>query len=504
MDRTRAINPLWRFPGTVAAPSSLLPHHSLKAQRRSSEQFFNDSSVSASTPASVDTTFLIVNTPTKPPQKKERNRAPPGKGDRFDRTARSKAQASTPVILTISGQRYNLTAWAHAHPGGAKVLEKYAKSGKDAGEAFVKASHSHMAYELLNDFLIVDDKTTNATSSAQASLTSATSSSTLSCPMRGSAVMPAAQGGAAVIANQAVVQRKPLWRVKLFTREDPQNIHKFLGIYSLLHFAVRIVAMVLIHPTGGLTGAGGKLGAAVAVGSVIPHGVLSASSLIFHTVPKERVVGRPMIWQEFRAHNILFGLRSVTCTVLAVLASLYWQTTPWVRTAAVAGSGAACLGAMFAADYATKKLRVNEEESTTATMPYWEGCSVETQRKFKTFYAFSQFMATMACLSVMNPIWPFLVLLPIQLASLLMTLVRKGLLSAKGYHLAYTASLALPYFVGAAHTVHMATLDFPLMTVLATAMYALRRRGVDKYALWVPVIVGRVLFGDVFLNWRIW
>jgi len=56
-------------------------------------------------------------------------------------------------------------------------------------------------------------------------------------------------------------------------------------------------------------------------------------------------------------------------------------------------------------------------------------------------------MATLACLAVSNPAWPLAVLLAIQLASLLMTLVRKGILSTRGYHYFYTASLVAPYFV---------------------------------------------------------
>jgi galactose-1-phosphate uridylyltransferase len=69
-----------------------------------------------------------------------------------------------------------------------------------------------------------------------------------------------------------------------------------------------------------------------------------------------------------------------------------------VRRCAVAFSGACVLVALVLADMATQKLRVVEVESTTATMPYWEGCSVTTQKRFKSFYAYCQFMATLACL----------------------------------------------------------------------------------------------------------
>ena len=97
---------------------------------------------------------------------------------------------------------------------------------------------------------------------------------------------------------------------------------------------------------------------------------------------------------------------------------------------------------------ATIKLREDASETTTETMPYWAGASPATIRRFKGFYAYCQWMATLGCLANSNPLWPLCIALPIQLASLLMTLVRKGLLTARGYHLLYTASLCVPFVVG--------------------------------------------------------
>ena len=50
---------------------------------------------------------------------------------------------------------------------------------------------------------------------------------------------------------------------------------------------------------------------------------------------------------------------------------------------------------------------------------------------FEVFHC-AQVLATLGCLVCTNPVWPLLIMFPIQLASLLMTLVRKGLLSARG------------------------------------------------------------------------
>jgi hypothetical protein len=220
------------------------------------------------------------------------------------------------------------------------------------------------------------------------------------------------------------------------------------------------------------------------------------SSLIFRTVPRQRVVGRPVIWQEFRVHNIAFGLRSVAAAALCALSVRY----PAFRTAAVRASCAAVLLTLAAADLGTRCLRSDERESTTATMPYWEGCSVETQRRFKNFYAYCQFIATIGCLATMNPAWPLAILLAIQGASFLMTLVRKGLLSARGYHVGYTATLIAPYFVGLRSMLVMKSPDFIGLLLLGAVLYQLRRCGVNKYLLWSAVVVARLTVGEQILN----
>lgn len=98
-------------------------------------------------------------------------------------------------------------------------------------------------------------------------------------------------------------------------------------------------------------------------------------------------------------------------------------------------------------------------------------------------------MATRACVSCTNPAYPFVVLLPIQLASLLTTLCRKGLLSAGGYHRAYAASLCLPYALATSDLLRYRVPDALCMVPLAAAMLALRQRGAPKYALWLPVLL---------------
>lgn len=211
-----------------------------------------------------------------------------------------------------------------------------------------------------------------------------------------------------------------------------------------------------------------------------------------------------MIWQEYRVHNIAFGLRSVICTFLAWWSIYKNHAAPW-RRLAVVGSCLTALSTSLVADVATRKLRSNPTESTTATMPYWDGCSPTREKATKLFYAYSQWMATVGCIAVCNPAWPLAILFPIQQASFLMTLVRKGFLSTKGSHMAYMVGLILPFLVGVRSMCFMQeTWKLPCMMVGAAVLFQLRRFGINKYLLWLPVYAVRILWGDRFIPYDIW
>jgi len=409
--------------------------------------------------------------------------------ERFKREAAKKKEIDEECVLTIHGNQYNMTAWANAHPGGAKILQKF--HNRDASKAFEAAHHSADAYAMLKDFLVNTDTVNQEGDKVLGVQQDRTNNTT---------IVALDHDGRLLVPKSTTRRRLARLRHKLFTREDPIGIHKYLGVFCLINFIGRFRQMLFGDPAAGLGTAGHPW---FAIACLIPHGVLSLSSLIFETVPKERVVGKPMIWQEYRVHNILFGVRSVLSSLAAALA-IRAGNGPKVRLGAILFCGACVLGANYGADVATAKLRVSQQESTTATMPYWDGCSIDTQLRFKGFYAYCQFMATLACLAVGNPAWGLAVLLAIQLASLLMTLVRKGLLSARGYHYGYTTCLVLPWFVGVRSFLYTRSPEFPLLVGMGYGMYKLRRRGVNKYLMWATVILARVLVGDQFISYAAW
>ena len=285
--------------------------------------------------------------------------------DRFHREASKTLEIQEPCIISIHGNLYNLTAWANAHPGGARILQRF--HDKDASKAFGAAHHSASAYDMLKDFRISNE------------------------------TAPVLDAGVANVSTTVVdppkMSLRSRLRQKLFTRDDPIGVHKYLGIFCVINFIGRYRQMYFGDPAAGFGSRGHPWFAIICL---LPHGLLSMSSLIFHTVPRERVVGKPMIWQEFRIHNIIFGERSVLTGLAAALA-IKAGNTPIARKWAVGFSCACVLLSIYGADLATEKLRAVEVESTTATMPYWEGCSIATQKRFKSFYAYCQFMATLSC-----------------------------------------------------------------------------------------------------------
>jgi hypothetical protein len=94
--------------------------------------------------------------------------------------------------------------------------------------------------------------------------------------------------------------------------------------------------------------------------------------------------------------------------------------------------------------------------------------------------------------------------MPIQVASLLLTMVRKGIIDAYALHVGYSFTLALPYFVALRSLMYTQRPEFLGLFGIGMALFQLRRRGVNKYLLWLPVIATRVLVGDSVLTYDVW
>lgn len=245
---------------------------------------------------------------------------------------------------------------------------------------------------------------------------------------------------------------------KLITREDPQFIHKTLGISCLLNFIYqffnlfRYGNMYLKHNS-------------YAPYLISLHGLLSMSSFIFH-VPLNRHKGLPMIYKEFRIHSIVFALRSVACSLcfyynLNIIYNIFFINLT-----------------MILADITTHYFKA--ETKTMRGMPFGKEISEENKREVTKMHSAQQFGATMYMIG--NIETAFSPLLAIQIAAFLMTLVRKSIISELDWHRLYAISLWLNIFVYWSFN----RIDEPFYIILGVYIFDYLRlnQGHNKYLVW--------------------
>ena len=369
--------------------------------------------------------------------------------------------------LIINNNIYDISTFINEHPGGAEVFQRESNINgggdvihhdddneceiKDYTEKFNDVGHSEYAINLIENYKISELSEDDSRFNREHRLR----------------------------YNKNKIS-------KLITHEDKFHIHKIMGLISLLNYAYLLgdciysgaqATLTLREIDGGF------------IGMTWVHSVLSLSALQF-LIPRSRTGILPMIWQEFRAHSIIFAVRSFfLINVLYVASSVFNvdannmtssgiinfnMVSQLIRTGVV-------LLSMKMADLSTVYLRENKKETTTATMPYWSGCPAAIQSTIKYFYMHSQFMATFVCLYGNVP-YILAVAFPIQFASFMMTLVRKNIISSFLYHALYGGSLAAVYMINAA--------DVKLYSVIivgALLIYLRVQMRMNKYILWTLV-----------------
>ena len=210
---------------------------------------------------------------------------------------------------------------------------------------------------------------------------------------------------------------------KLITREDPANIHKMLGLSCLFHFMYQYYNLFTYGTMDLLNNSYTPLLMAI-------HGALSLSSFIFR-VPLNRHKGAPMIYQEFRLHSILFALRSVLCVL-----AFYYRLDKIYNILIVNLT-------MIAADVVTSLYKADTK--TMRGMPFGKMLTESDKQSVTHMHSTQQFAATL--FTIINIEAAFSPLFAIQLAALLMTLVRKSIISELDWHRIYAISLWINIFV---------------------------------------------------------
>ena len=214
--------------------------------------------------------------------------------------------------------------------------------------------------------------------------------------------------------------------------------------------------------------------------SLVPHLLLHVTSFQFHLSSK-RNKSYNIIWPEMRWHSMIFAYRSIVALYGMMFLPGGWL--PYYRSAVV-------MLTMVAADYAThyykEKEMVEKSDSTMRGNPYPTGTPEWFRKSLNMFYSISQAFAT-ANILVRGMGSVFLVLIPIQTSSFLMTLERKGYISQFGWHFWYTAALLLNYGYAIVHGTegHVHYNGISLYQLTVTGFCLLRFcLNMNKYVLW--------------------
>jgi len=291
------------------------------------------------------------------------------------------------------------------------------------------------------------------------------------------------------------------WMAKLLSHHDKFHVHAILGLTALLHFFFRFAYLFGKFQDSFTPGVVSALTLGV-------HVLLHASSFQF-ALPKNRLWTKPMIWREFRIHNAIFAYRHLIGAYIGIWLPEFWWRSPGVVSILL--KVALIFAACKAADVATEHAG-SEDKRTTNAMPYPQKTANNVEQVAKWFYAKSQFAAT-SLAAFGTPSLSFLSVLAIEIASFLMTLVRKGIIETRTYHIVYAASLFI-MFPAIVATLHSGDYQATVATfrALCVCFFACEMRmnyKYNKYLTWAVSIAGGCLIVEgvnrfIDIRWAAW
>jgi cytochrome b involved in lipid metabolism len=325
------------------------------------------------------------------------------------------------IWVAVDGMVCDVSEFTANHPGGADVLLQHA--GQDVSEQFAEVGHSAFAVELVKGRMVG--------------------------VLTGSDEKPGdgAEGQEEPGALRAFARNVfPSQVLSLFTKEDPLQIHKILGVSVVVHYLVRFVIVIqgywLLYsfPPGSadpMLFSGDWFSLASGWWCVL----LQLSSFQF-ILPRNRVVGRPMLWQEWRAHNLIFVLRSLAGFTCGWYKMRYGAQSHMEQVLLSVLMFIAVYVQLYATDVASRNLRDSKHESLTASWPLWEGCPAPLERFIKFYYSIGINQLTYIVLQTASSELPsmyvnFAGVVILQSDSFMMTLVRKNIISTASFHAFY-------------------------------------------------------------------
>jgi hypothetical protein len=216
------------------------------------------------------------------------------------------------------------------------------------------------------------------------------------------------------------------WKQQLVTKEDPQHVHKTLGILVLLSYVWRLAHV-------GESDLGFRSHPQYTIPTLLLHLSLNASSFIFK-IPAKRIASGYRIWPEYRLHSLVFLCRSLSMMLLFYCEQYVWwqqqqqqhdnatHNANLLPTEYHVGNILILLGTMAAADISTY-LQGPQYQSGFAR-------ELDVPAAVKYFFSAAQIYATSMILTGHRRYtMQFLMVIIVQVNAFLMTIRRKNLAS---------------------------------------------------------------------------
>jgi len=269
---------------------------------------------------------------------------------------------------------------------------------------------------------------------------------------------------------------------KLNTSEDKFFLHKILGISALCNYVYRFGILLVEHDM--------QLSNYFSMFFLSVHALLSISSFLFKlsNVRNRKI---PVIYPEFRFHNMIFSFRSIFCCISFYFFSQY-SNSPIVVNMCI------CFLTMLLADAATKYYATGETK-TIRNMPYDETICEKKKELVKDMNSVMQIYATYFMLGNINT--SFSPMFAIQFSSFLMTLVKKNLIKPHLWHYLYAMSLWMNFFL-----IFTMEISFLVkMNIGCFLFYEWRiKRNLNKYVGWSFVFLFHYFLNPSFLDCDFW
>jgi len=268
---------------------------------------------------------------------------------------------------------------------------------------------------------------------------------------------------------------------KLNTHEDVFYIHKIMGMVVLTNYIYRFYLLFTRYDMELTTPS-----SLVLLGA---HLLLSLSSLFFRiSNTRNRVI--PIIYPEFRLHNIIFAVRSINCCLFFYYFQRIYDENSILyikhihpHNYSVLCNMGVCFLTMKCADIITGVFEHSTPKTTTMrNMPYNEIIPDAKLQMLKQMYSLMQLYATYYMIGNINS--AFTPMFAIQLSSFLMTLVKKSIIPPMWWHPLY-------YFALLSNSIAFLSLtpEFIIKMNIACSFFSYWRftLGKDKYIGWLIV-----------------